>query len=64
MSPSEISGGGRGRIIDVASGTLFLAVLTNILLVNNFAYEVQLMVKGLAVLVAVTAGALLARKKR
>lgn len=57
-------GGGRGRIIDVASGTLFLAVLTNILLVNNFAYEVQLMVKGLAVLVAVTAGALLARKKR
>lgn len=57
-------GGGRGRIIDVASGTLFLAVLTNILLVNNFAYEVQLLVKGLAVLVAVTAGALLARKKR
>ncbi|MCA0921442.1 ABC transporter permease [Pseudooceanicola nanhaiensis] len=57
-------GGGRGRIIDVASGTLFLAVLTNILLVNNFAYEVQLMVKGLAVLVAVTAGALLARKSR
>ncbi|WP_349295384.1 ABC transporter permease (plasmid) [Thioclava sp. 'Guangxiensis'] len=57
-------GGGRGRIIDVAWGTLFLAVLTNILLVNNFAYEVQLMVKGLAVLVAVTAGALLARKKR
>ncbi|WP_102226785.1 ABC transporter permease [Acidimangrovimonas sediminis] len=57
-------GGGRGRIIDVASGTLFLAVLTNILLVNNFAYEVQLMVKGLAVLLAVMAGALLARKKR
>jgi len=57
-------GGGRGRIIDVASGTLFLAVLTNILLVNNFAYEVQLMIKGLAVLVAVTAGALLSRKTR
>ncbi|MBT9383570.1 ABC transporter permease [Pseudooceanicola sp. CBS1P-1] len=56
--------GGRGRIIDVAAGTLFLAVLTNILLVNNFAYEVQLMIKGLAVLVAVTAGALLSRKKR
>ncbi len=57
-------GGGRGRIVDVAAGTLFLAVLTNILLVNNFAYEVQLMVKGLAVLVAVTAGALLSRKTR
>ena len=57
-------GGGRGRVIDAAAGAVFLAVLTNILLVNNFAYEVQLMVKGLAVLAAVTAGALLARVRR
>jgi len=56
--------GGRGRIIDVASGTLFLAVLSNILLINNFAYEVQLMIKGVAVLCAVTFGALLSRKSR
>lgn len=56
-------GGGRGRVIDAASGAVFLAVLANILLVNNFAYEVQLMVQGLAVLVAVTAGALLARRR-
>jgi ribose/xylose/arabinose/galactoside ABC-type transport system permease subunit len=56
--------GGRGRVVDAAAGTLFLAILTNILLVNNFAYEVQLMVKGLAVLAAVTAGALLARWRR
>ena len=56
--------GGRGRLVDAASGALFLALLTNILLVNNFAYEVQLMVKGLAVLLAVAAGALLARARR
>ncbi|HSV53078.1 MAG TPA: ABC transporter permease [Burkholderiaceae bacterium] len=56
--------GGRGRIVDAAVGALFLAVLTNILLVNNFSYEVQLMVKGLAVLAAVTAGSLLARLRR
>ena len=56
--------GGRGRVVDAAAGAVFLAVLTNILLVNNFAYEVQLMVKGLIVLAAVTAGALLARGSR
>jgi ribose/xylose/arabinose/galactoside ABC-type transport system permease subunit len=56
--------GGRGRVIDAAAGALFMAVLTNIMLVNNFAYEVQLMVKGLSVLLAVMVGALLARSRR
>jgi ribose/xylose/arabinose/galactoside ABC-type transport system permease subunit len=56
--------GGRGRVVDAASGTVFLAILTNILLVNNFAYEVRLMVKGLTVLSAVTAGALLTQWRR
>jgi ribose transport system permease protein len=56
--------GGRGRLIDAAVGALFLALLTNILLVNGVSYEVQLMVKGLAVLLSVAFGALLSRGRR
>ncbi|WP_218177354.1 ABC transporter permease [Pseudomonas gingeri] len=56
--------GGRGRVLDAAVGALFLALLSNILLVNNFSYEVQLMVKGLAVLLSVALGALLLRLRR
>ena len=56
--------GGRGRVIDAAVGALFLALLTNILLVNGLSYEVQLMVKGLAVLLSVAFGALLSRGRR
>lgn len=55
--------GGRGRIIDAAVGAIFLSVLGNILLVNNFAYEIQLMVKGVAVLLSVALGALLLKIK-
>ncbi|QHF42195.1 ABC transporter permease [Pseudomonas sp. S34] len=56
--------GGRGRVLDAAVGALFLALLGNILLVNNFSYEVQLMVKGLAVLLSVALGAMLLRMRR
>jgi ribose/xylose/arabinose/galactoside ABC-type transport system permease subunit len=49
--------GGRGRIMDAAVGALFLAVVSNILLVKGLAFEVQLVVKGLVVVVSVIFGA-------
>jgi ribose transport system permease protein len=56
--------GGRGRIIDAAVGALFVAVLSNLLLVEGFSYEAQLMVKGLAVIGSVALGAWLNRDRR
>ncbi|KQV41325.1 hypothetical protein ASC96_18710 [Rhizobium sp. Root1204] len=55
--------GGKGRIIDAAVGAVFVAVLSNILLVYGFSYEVQLMVKGLAVIFSVILGAAFAKEK-
>ncbi|WP_176084792.1 ABC transporter permease [Martelella sp. HB161492] len=55
--------GGRGRVLDAAVGAIFVAVLSNILLVNGFSYEVQLMVKGLAVIGSVMLGAALSRER-
>ncbi len=55
--------GGRGRVLDAAVGAIFVAVLTNILLVNGFSYEVQLMVKGLAVIGSVMLGAALSTER-
>nr|WP_319514586.1 ABC transporter permease [uncultured Cohaesibacter sp.] len=55
--------GGKGRVMDAAVGAIFVAVLSNILLVNGFSYEVQLMVKGLAVIASVVLGALLSSEK-
>jgi ribose transport system permease protein len=52
--------GGRGRIIDAAFGALFLAIISNILLVKGLAFEVQLVVKGLVVVVSVILGAMAA----
>jgi ribose transport system permease protein len=56
--------GGRGRIWDAAFGALFLAIIGNLLLVNNLPYEAQLAVKGGAVLVSVAVGAILSAKRR
>ncbi|MDM0071508.1 ABC transporter permease [Variovorax sp. J31P207] len=56
--------GGRGRVVDAAVGAIFLALLENILLVNGFSYEVQLMVKGAAVLIAVAFSALATRRRK
>ncbi|WP_447588050.1 ABC transporter permease [Aquipseudomonas campi] len=50
--------GGHGRIIDAAFGALFLAIVSNILLVKGLSFEIQLMVKGLVVIFAVILGAL------
>jgi ribose transport system permease protein len=56
--------GGRGRIADAAFGALFLAIISNLLIVNNLPYEAQLVVKGAAVLLSVALGALLGGKRR
>jgi ribose transport system permease protein len=56
--------GGRGRISDAAFGALFLALIGNLLLVNNLPYEAQLAVKGAAVLVSVAIGTFLGGKRR
>jgi ribose/xylose/arabinose/galactoside ABC-type transport system permease subunit len=53
--------GGRGRVTDALAGAVFLAVLSNVLLVNGLAFEVQLVARGGVVLVAVAAGSLLNR---
>jgi ribose transport system permease protein len=50
--------GGHGKIIDAAFGALFLAIVSNILLVKGLSFEIQLMVKGIVVIVAVILGAL------
>ncbi|CAD6560195.1 ABC transporter permease [Paraburkholderia sabiae] len=56
--------GGRGRISDAAFGALFLAIIGNLLLVNNLPYEAQLAVKGAAVLISVAIGSVLSGKRR
>lgn len=56
--------GGRGRMMDAAFGALFLAVVSNILLVKGLAFEIQLAVKGLVVVAAVILGALIGGMKR
>ncbi|MGF6924310.1 ABC transporter permease [Paraburkholderia sp. 40] len=53
--------GGRGQISDAVTGAIFLAVISNILLVSGVSYEYQLVAKGIVVLAAVVFGALLAR---
>ncbi|MDR5761344.1 ABC transporter permease [Caballeronia sp. LZ035] len=53
--------GGRGQISDAITGAIFLAVISNILLVSGVSYEYQLVAKGIVVLAAVVFGALLAR---
>jgi len=52
--------GGRGRVMDAAFGAVFLALISNILLITGLSFETQLMVKGLVVMVSVVLGALLA----
>ncbi|PRX92058.1 ABC transporter permease [Paraburkholderia sp. BL25I1N1] len=56
--------GGRGRIADAACGALFLAIVGNLLIVDNLPYEAQLAVKGAAVLLSVMLSALLGDKRR
>ena len=56
--------GGQGRIYDAACGALFLAIVGNVLLLEGFSLDVQLMVKGAVVLLSVLAGALLTFGRR
>ncbi len=46
--------GGRGKVSDAAFGALFLSIVGNVLLLFNLAYEIQLVVKGVVVLLSVT----------
>ncbi len=48
--------GGRGKVSDAAFGALFLSIVGNVLLLCNLTYEIQLVVKGLVVLLSVTIG--------
>ncbi|WP_244619192.1 ABC transporter permease [Rhizobium sp. 18055] len=50
--------GGRGFVIDAAIGALFLALISNILLLHGLSLEVQLVIKGLVVIGSVVFGAL------
>ena len=46
------------------TGALFLAIISNVLLVKGLAFEVQLVVKGLVVVVSVILGAFAAGLQR
>ena len=50
--------GGQGRILDAAIGAVFLAIITNILLLKGLSLEIQLIVKGLVVIASVILGAM------
>ena len=56
--------GGLGRISDAAFGALFLAVITNILLIEGMNVQTQLAIKGLVVIASVLMGALAARGRK
>lgn len=53
--------GGQGKIIDAVYGAIFLALIGNLLLVHGLSFEIQLMVKGTVVVLAVILAALIAR---
>lgn len=53
--------GGQGKIIDAVYGAIFLALIGNLLLVHGLSFEIQLMVKGAVVVLAVILAALIAR---
>lgn len=53
--------GGRGHVIDAAIGAIFLALISNILLLKGLSLEIQLLVKGLVVIVSVIIGAVAQR---
>lgn len=55
--------GGRGRVVDAAFGAVFLAVITNILLINGMNVQTQLAVKGVVVIAAVVLGTLAGRSR-
>lgn len=49
--------GGHGRILDAAIGAVFLAMISNVLLLLGLSLEIQLIVKGLVVIGSVALGA-------
>jgi ribose/xylose/arabinose/galactoside ABC-type transport system permease subunit len=55
--------GGHGTALDAALGAVFLAILSNVLLLHGLSLQTQLMVKGLVVIVSVLMGALASRSR-
>lgn len=49
--------GGQGRVLDAAIGAVFLAMISNILLLLGLSLQIQLMVKGLVVIGSIVLGA-------
>jgi ribose/xylose/arabinose/galactoside ABC-type transport system permease subunit len=56
--------GGHGSALDAAVGAVFLAILSNVLLLHGLSLQTQLMVKGLVVILSVLMGALASRSRR
>ncbi len=56
--------GGHGRILDAAIGAVFLAMISNLLLVLGLSLEIQLIVKGLVVIGSVILGAFALGRRR
>ncbi|WP_372028435.1 ABC transporter permease [Pseudomonas kurunegalensis] len=56
--------GGSGRVIDAVYGAIFLAIITNLLLIQGLSFEIQLMVKGVVVVLAVILGAVILRMRK
>lgn len=56
--------GGHGTALDAAIGAVFLAILSNVLLLHGLSLQTQLMVKGLVVIASVLVGALASRSWR
>lgn len=55
--------GGRGTVADAAFGALFIALVTNILLIEGYAFDIQLLVKGAILLAAIALSAYLTRRR-
>lgn len=55
--------GGRGTVLDAAFGALFIALVGNILLVQGYDFDVQLLVKGLILVAAIALAAFLGRRR-
>jgi len=55
--------GGKGTVLDAAVGAVFIGMVGNLLIVGGQSFALQTVIKGVIVIVAVSAAALLARRK-
>lgn len=57
-------GGGKGHVSDAAFGALFIALISNVLLVQGFDLDMQLLVQGAVVLIVIMLAAAAGRRAR